>query len=42
MHDLLETASRRVSLHMPASQGNAPFEAMNPYILETTELAGNG
>ena len=39
MHEMLEKASKRVSLHMPASQGNMPFEAMDPYVLETTELA---
>jgi arginine/lysine/ornithine decarboxylase len=38
MHELLKSVSRRVSLHMPAAQGSAPFEAPDPYETETTEL----
>ncbi|MBN1778566.1 MAG: aminotransferase class I/II-fold pyridoxal phosphate-dependent enzyme [Clostridiales bacterium] len=38
MHELLQTVSKRISLHMPASQGNAPYGAFDPYLSETTEL----
>lgn len=38
MRDMLENASKRVSLHMPACQGQPPFEALDLYQLETTEL----
>ena len=38
MHKLLQAASKRLSLHMPASQGQALFEVIDPYTLETTEL----
>jgi len=38
MHDMLEQVSRRLSFHMPASQGCAPFECWDPYSLDTTEL----
>ncbi len=38
MHDLLQSVSKRLSMHMPAAQGNGPFDAVNPYELETTEL----
>jgi len=38
MHEMMQKASGRVSLHMPASQGRAPFEGMDLYRTETTEL----
>jgi lysine decarboxylase len=38
MHEMLQTVSGRLSLHMPASQGRRPFETLDPYLLETTEL----
>lgn len=38
VRDMLQSVSDRVSLHMPASQGQALFEGMDPYRLETTEL----
>ena len=39
MHEMLEAASRRLSLHMPGAQGQGPFGPVDPYRLETTELA---
>ena len=38
MHEMLEAASRRLSLHMPGAQGQGPFGPVDPYRLETTEL----
>ena len=38
MYELLQSVKDRLSLHMPAAQGNTPFETMNPYEVETTEL----
>ena len=38
MHEMLQKVSARVSLHMPAAQGTAPFETPDPYAIETTEL----
>lgn len=38
MADLLRAVSRRTSLHMPGAQGKAPFEPVDPYLLDTTEL----
>ncbi len=36
--DMLAKASGRLSLHMPGAQGKAPFETIDPYLLDTTEL----
>lgn len=36
---MLEKASVRLSLHMPAAQGRAPFGPVDPYRLDTTELS---
>lgn len=36
--EMLTNASGRLSLHMPGAQGKAPFEAIDPYLLDTTEL----
>ncbi|MFH1513765.1 MAG: aminotransferase class I/II-fold pyridoxal phosphate-dependent enzyme [Bacillota bacterium] len=38
MHELLQSVSARLSLHMPASQGQALFAGIDPSLLETTEL----
>ena len=38
IHEMLDMVSGRVSLHMPGAQGRAPFERMDPSLLETTEL----
>jgi len=38
MRSLLSRVSGRTSLHMPASQGRAPFSSFCPYRLDTTEL----
>ena len=38
VHELLQTVSGRLSLHMPASQGRRPFGELDGYLLETTEL----
>lgn len=38
IREMLQSVSKRLSLHMPAAQGIAPFEATNPYEIETTEL----
>ena len=38
MHQLLQSVSERVSLHMPASQGQVLFEGITPELTETTEL----
>lgn len=38
MRDMLERASGRISLHMPGAQGKTPFESIDPYRLDTTEL----
>lgn len=38
MYKMLKGAARRVSLHMPAGQGKAPFAAWNAYRMDTTEL----
>ncbi len=38
MHDLLSAVSGRLSLHMPASQGQSLFEGLDLSRLETTEL----
>lgn len=38
MRELLKSASRRLSLHMPGAQGRAPFGRVDFYRLETTEL----
>lgn len=38
MRDMLEGVSGRMSLHMPGAQGKAPFEPIDPYRLDTTEL----
>lgn len=35
--DMLESASRRLSLHMPGGQGKGPFGSIDPYLLDTTE-----
>lgn len=35
---LLTRVAKRMSLHMPAGQGKAPFGEVNPYELDTTEL----
>lgn len=37
--DMLEKASRRLSLHMPGGQGKGPFGSIDPYLLDTTETA---
>ena len=36
---MLKNASKRVSLHMPGTQGYSPFSRINPYRLDTTEIA---
>jgi len=38
MHELLQAVSTRLSLHMPAAQGQSPFEGIDINLLETTEL----
>ncbi len=38
MRKMLAGTAKRVSLHMPASQGRAPFSHFSPYGLDTTEL----
>lgn len=38
MMEMLEKAARRLSLHMPGAQGQAPFGSIDPYLLDTTEL----
>lgn len=38
MFEMLERAAGRLSLHMPGAQGRAPFGAIDPYRLDTTEL----
>lgn len=35
--EMLEKASRRLSLHMPGGQGKGPFGSIDPYLLDTTE-----
>ncbi|NLV59285.1 MAG: aminotransferase class I/II-fold pyridoxal phosphate-dependent enzyme [Clostridiales bacterium] len=39
MFRMLRRGARRVSLHMPATGGRAPFKRFDPYGLDTTELA---
>ena len=39
MRDMLAGAADRLSLHMPGAQGRGPFGPVDPYRLETTELA---
>ena len=39
MRDMLAKAADRLSLHMPGAQGRGPFGPLDPYRLETTELA---
>ena len=39
MRDMLAGAADRLSLHMPGAQGRGPFGPLDPYRLETTELA---
>ena len=39
MRDMLESASARTSLHMPAAQGIAPYDEISAHRLDTTELA---
>ncbi|MEG0049587.1 MAG: aminotransferase class V-fold PLP-dependent enzyme [Clostridia bacterium] len=39
LYAMLESVSRRQSLHMPGGQGHAPFERIDPYLLDTTEIA---
>ncbi|HPF88326.1 MAG TPA: aminotransferase class I/II-fold pyridoxal phosphate-dependent enzyme [Candidatus Limiplasma sp.] len=38
VHEMLQTVSARLSLHMPASQGQLLFEGIDLYRTETTEL----
>ena len=38
MRSLLKRVSGRMSLHMPAAQGRAPFRTFSPYRWDTTEL----
>ena len=38
MRSLLKRVSGRMSLHMPAAQGRAPFRSFPPYRWDTTEL----
>ncbi len=35
---MLRKASKRTSLHMPGMQGKCPFEPIDPYALDTTEI----
>lgn len=37
MMEMLEAASRRLSLHMPGGQGKGPYGSIDPYLLDTTE-----
>ena len=39
MREMLRRSHRRVSLHMPATGGRGPWGKMDPYRMETTELA---
>lgn len=39
MSEMLHNAAKRLSLHMPGAQGKAPFGAIDPYLLDATELA---
>lgn len=39
MHGMLAAAAGRLSLHMPGAQGRGPYGRIDPYRLETTELA---
>lgn len=39
MRDMLAGVADRLSLHMPGAQGRGPFGPLDPYRLETTELA---
>ena len=38
MHELLQAVSGRLSLHMPAAQGQPLFGELDANLLETTEL----
>ena len=38
MYDMLSAAANRRSFHMPGHKGRAPFGAVDPYVLDTTEL----
>ena len=39
MRDMRAGAADRLSLHRPGAQGRGPFGPVDPYRLETTELA---
>ena len=38
IHDMLTKAGGRLSGHMPGHKGKSPFDPINPYQLDTTEL----